>query len=46
MTSARREKYGMIKTEKNIWLELWPFSFGPPDLGGAGQVEGKLRNQI
>jgi len=39
MTSARREKYGMIKTEKNIWLELWPFSFGPPDLGGAGQVE-------
>ena len=36
----------MLKTEYNIWIELWPFSFGPQDLGGQDRNEGKLRNCI
>ena len=46
MISCHRERYGMLKTEYNIWIELWPFSFGPQDLGGQDKNEGKLRNCI
>ena len=36
----------MLKTDYNIWIELWPFSFGPPDLGGQDGIQGKLKNCI
>ena len=36
----------MIKTLYNKWIDLWPFSFCPPDLGGCDGESGKLRNKI
>ena len=34
----------MIKTSHNHWIDLWPFSFGPPDLGGKDNVTGNRKN--
>ena len=36
----------MIKTLYNKWIDLWPFSFCPPDLGGCDAEQGKLRNKL
>ena len=44
--SESREQYGMIKTLYNKWIDLWPFSFCPPDLGGCDGESGKLRNKL